>query len=417
MSSADNAIAVVLAIGEGRELVPLTANRTPAAVPFGGLYRTIDFALTNCLHSGLRRMLVLTQFMSHSLHKHLRDGWSVFNPEIGEFVTQVSPQMQAGRIGYVSATDALRQNAYLLERNRGDVVAIVSGEYVYRMDYAAMIDFHLRHGAGVTVACLPPGDPQRDALLPVLGVNEQGEVISFHSASIADQLPNHMASMGIYIINKDLLLQALNGPLILGASMLDVGEVLLPELIGRARVMTYGFGGTSGRVSQDKFWRRLSSLDAYYQANMDLLRYEPPLDLYQDDWPIRTYQPQSPPARTVPGRSSNEGISVNSIVAGGTVIAGGGVNHSILFPRVRIDDAATVDEAILFAGVQVGENARLRNCIIDKNVLIPPGERIGIDADADRERFTVTPAGIVVVPKGYRFETKPAGKRVAGLRG
>jgi glucose-1-phosphate adenylyltransferase len=408
MSAADNAIAVVLAIGEGRELAPLTAHRSLAAVPFGGLYRTIDFALTNCLHSGLRRMLVLTQFMSYSLHKHLRDGWSVFNPEIGEFVTHVQPQLQAGRVGYSSAMDALKQNAFLLERNHADIVAIVSGEYVYRMDYAAMIDFHQRSGAGVTVACLPPGDPQRDLALPVLGLNEHDEVISYHAADVAAGINGQFPSMGIYIIDKDILLKLLSTPIVLGRCMLDVGEVLLPELFGKTRILAYRFGGSAGRVSQDRFWRRLSSLDAYHQANMDLLHYEPPLDLYQDDWPIRTYQPQSPPARTVPGKSCNEGIFVNSIVAGGTVIAGGGVNHSVLFPRVRVDDAATVDEAILFAGVHVGEGARLRKCIVDKYVQIPPGTQIGIDEDADRAQFTVTDRGIVVVPKGYVFNTMAA---------
>jgi glucose-1-phosphate adenylyltransferase len=404
VSAADNAIAVVLAIGQGEELHPLTASRALAAVPFGGLYRTIDFSLTNCLHSGLRRVLVLTQYMSHSLHKHLRDGWSVFNPEIGEFVTPVSPQMQGGRVGYTSAPDALKQNAYLLERNRGDLVVVVSGDYVYRMDYAAMLDFHVHKGADVTVACLPPGDPQRDPALPVLGVNESGAIISVHAPTVAEKLPDHPASMGIYIFNKDLLLKLLATPIVMGESMLDVGAALLPEMLGHARIVAYGFGGTTGRVSQDRYWRRLSSLDAYYQANMDLLRYEPPLDLYQADWPIRSYQPQSPPARTVPGKSCNEGIFVNSIVAGGTVIAGGGVSHSVLFAHVRVDDAATVDNAILFSGVQVGEGARLRNCIVDKYVQIPPAVQIGVDDAADRERFVVSRSGIVVVPKGYAFE-------------
>ena len=410
MSAANEVTAVVLALGQGTELGPLTVNRAPAAVPFGGLYRTIDFALTNCLHSGIRRMLVLTQFKSHSLNKHLRDGWSVFNPEINEFVTPIAPQLQVGRFGYESATDALRQNAYLIERARGDQIVIASGEYVYRMDYAAMIDYHRRHEAGLTVACLPTGDPQRDPDLPVLGVNNDDDLISFHSASVAAEMQSHAPSMGIYVVNKSVLLRVLRDAIAIGSSMLDVGEVLIPELIGRTRVKIYRFGGTSGRVSQDKFWKRLQSLDIYYQANMELLQYEPPLDLYQDDWPIRTYQPQRPPARTVPGKSCNEGIFVNSIVAGGSVIAGGGVSHSILFPHVRVEDAATVDAAILFPGVRVGEGAQLRRCIIDKDVRIPDGTRIGIDADIDRQCFTVTDNGIVVVPKGFDFE-RPASAR------
>lgn len=412
MSAAEDAIAVVLAIGSAEELKPLTAARASAAVPFGGLYRTIDFALTNCLHSGLRRMLVLTQYMSHSLHKHLRDGWSVFNPEIGEFVTPVSPQMQAGRMGYGSASDALRQNAYILERNRGDVVAVVSGDYVYRMDYAAMIDFHRRAGAAVTVACLPPEDPQRDPALPVLGVNGRDEIVSCHHPPAAAGLAGHAASMGIFVFNKEVLLKTLAMPIITGTSSLDIGEALLPELLGKARMVVYRFGGSAGRVSQDRYWRRMSSLDAYYQANMDLLHVESPLDLYQADWPIRTYQPQSPPARTVPGKSCNEGIFVNSIVAGGTVIAGGGVNHSVLFPHVRVEDAATVENAILFSGVHVGEGARLRNCIVEKYVRIPPGSRIGFDEEVDCRHFVVTDRGIAVVPKGYVFEPAQAREKV-----
>ncbi|MGQ0658888.1 MAG: sugar phosphate nucleotidyltransferase [Chromatiales bacterium] len=415
MSEADSAIAVVLAIGQGSELSPLTATRSSAAVPFGGLYRTIDFTLTNCVHSGLRRVLVLTQYMSHSLHKHLRDGWSVFNPEIGEFVTAVPPQMHGDHYGYTGATDALRQNTFLLERNHGSVVVVLSGDYVYRMDYAAMIDFHRRHGAGVTVPCLPEGDPQRDPSLPVLGVNDADEIVSVHAQSAGDS-PRHHASMGIYVFDKDLLLERLAAPITMTPGSLDMGIDLLPGLVGRARMMVYRFGGTSGRVSQDRYWRRLSSLDVYYQANMDLLRHEPPLDLYQADWPIRTYQPQSPPARTVPGRSSNEGIFVNSIVAGGSVIAGGGVNHSILFPRVLVEDAATVENSILFAGVQVGEGAVLHNCIVEKYVQIPAGASIGVDADLDRVRFVVTEKGIVVVPKRYQFDAVPTRRAArAGL--
>ncbi len=399
MSHSDHAMAVVLAISEGRDLMPLTATRAVSAVPFGGTYRTIDFPLTNCLHSGLRRILVLTQFKSHSLHKHLRDGWSIFNPEIGEFVTAIPPQIIGDRFGYGGSADALQQNMYLLERNHANVVMIVCGTDIYRMDYAAMIEFHLRQNADVTVACLPEDFPDSDPGLPQLEVGD-GDRVRGLASGRKGSLP---ASMGVYAFSKRVLLETLDSRPDGGWGTAAVGNELVASLLSRSRVLAYRFGGREGRVSQDRYWQRMSSPDVYYRANMDLLRHETPLDLYQADWPIRTYQPQNPPARTVPGKSCNEGIFVNSIVAGGTVIAGGGVNHSILCARSFVDDAATVENAILFPGVQVGEGAELRNCIVDKHVAIPPGEKIGVDPKHDRQRFVVTDNGIVVVPKGHVF--------------
>ena len=399
MSHSDHALAVVLAISEGRELLPLTANRATSAVPFGGIYRTIDFTLTNCLHSGLRRILVMSQYKSHSLHKHLRDGWSIFNPEIGEFVTPIPPQIIGDRFGYGGSAEALQQNMYLLERNHANVVMILCGTDIYRMDYAAMIEFHRRQDADVTVAYLPEDFPDSDPALPLLDIGDDEQIREIAPG----RKGTRPASMGVYAFSKRVLLEALDSRPAGSWGAAGVGDELLASLLGRARVLAYRFGGAEGRVSQDRYWRRMSSLDIYYQSNMDLLRHETPLDLYQADWPIRTYQPQSPPARTVPGNSCNEGIFVNSIVASGTVIAGGGVNHSILCARTFIDDAATVENAILLSGVQVGEGAELRNCIIDKHVVIPPGEKIGVDAKRDRERFMVTDNGIAVVPKNYAF--------------
>jgi glucose-1-phosphate adenylyltransferase len=400
-------LAVVLAGGTGTRLKPLTADRAKPAVPFGGKYRIIDFVLANCLHSGLRRVLVLTQYKSHSLQKHLRDGWSIFNPELGEYITPVPPQMRTGERWYQGTADAIYQNLYLVERSGVEAVLILSADHIYRMDYEAMLKAHKENGADVTVAAMEV--PLAEACaFGVMAVDGDDRIIGFEEKPEAPRpIPGQpdvaLASMGIYVFSSGLLLEELRADHADADSSHDFGKDILPRLIGSNKVMAYRFGGDTGRVTPDRYWRDVGTIDAYYQANMDLLKPVPPLDLYQADWPIRSYQAQTPPARTVPGASGTEGIFINSIVAGGTVIAGGSVQHSILFPQVFIDDGAFVEDAILFQGVSVGAGARLRRCIIDKDVEVPPREQIGYDSKRDRERFTVSGQGIVVVPKGYHF--------------
>ena len=403
MSATESTLTLVLALGADTCLAPLTTDRAKSAIPFGGNYRVIDFTLANCLRSGLRRALVFTQYRSHSLQQHLRDGWSIFNPELGEFITSIPPQMMSDSAGYTGAIDALYQNLHMLERSASNYVCVLSGEHVYRMDYAALIDFHVARKAAATIACIRPDDLiYKDY---ECRVEVEGEAVTAFAAPAAPARENSVASMEVYVFSKTAFVQAVTevrraappGPV-------DPGSVLIPHFIRQgARVVPYLFGGKRGRVTQDRYWRRIETLDDYYEANMDLLRPEPPIDLYQRDWSIRTYHAQNPPARTVPGRSSAEGVCINSIVASGTVIAGGGVNHSILFPRVSVEDGATVEDCILLAGVEVGYGARLHRCIVDKHVQIPAGETIGDDRARDAERFTVTPKGIVVVPKGFRF--------------
>ena len=403
----ERTLTIILAGGAGTRLQPLTTHRAKPAVPFGGAYRIIDFTLANCLHSGLRRILVLTQYKSHSLQKHLRDGWSIFNPELGEYVTPVPPQMRTGEHWYAGTTDAIYQNLYLLERSGAKWVLILSGDHIYRMDYAALLDFHQEHQADVTVACMQV--PLADASgFGIMRTDAQNRITHFEEKpAIPDTLPDDpehaLASMSIYVFSTDLLLEKLREDHDNSDSSHDFGMDVLPQLIQSHRVFAYPFGGSRGRVTPDRFWRDIGTLDAYYETNMSLLNAETPLNLYQEDWNIRTYQGQHPPARTVPGNSGNEGIFINSILASGTVIAGGSVQHSILFPRVFVGDEAMVESSLLFEGVHVGENARLRNCIIDKEVRVPVGEQIGYNLEQDRKRFTVSEKGIVVVPKGYRF--------------
>lgn len=403
----DKTLTIILAGGVGSRLAPLTEDRAKPAVPFGGKYRIIDFTLANCLHSGLRRVLVLTQYKSHSLQKHLRDGWSIFNPELGEYITPVPPQMRVGERWYTGTADAIYHNLYLLERSEADYVLVLSGDHIYRMDYAAMLEAHRANQAAVTVACMQvPLDEAR--AFGVMRVDGEQRIVDFQEkpaqpAPLPDDPQHALASMGIYAFSMELLLDTLRTDHARADSSHDFGKDILPRLIKGQRVFAYMFGGATGRVTPDRYWRDVGTLDAFYQANMDLLEPVPPLNLYQKDWTIRTYQAQSAPARTVPGTSGNEGIFINSIVAGGTVIAGGSVQHSILFPNVFVGDEAVVQDSIVFNNVTVGDGAHLKRCIIDKNVEVPAGERIGFDIERDRQRFTVSEGGVVVVPRGYRF--------------
>lgn len=397
-------LTLVDASARGVGLDPLTQHRPKAAVPFAGKFRIIDFTLANCLHSGLRRILVLTQYKSHSLHKHLRDGWSVFNPELGEFITPVPPQMREGQTWYAGPLDAIAQNRYLLERSRASAVLLIAGDLIYRMDYAELIRAHRESGAELTVAIRPTtavagvtelvldaGDRVQGLRQPDLGDDNAARAV--------------MATMGVCVVDKALLLQVMGQGMAVQEPI--SGQNLWLDLVERLavshRVMGYRFGETRGRVTPDRYWCDLAGIDAYYQANMALLASEPPLDLYQEDWNIRTHQGQYPPARTVPGRSGTEGIFINSMLGAGAVIVGGGVSHSVLFPRVWVGDGAIVDAAILFDGVRVGAGAHLIHCIVEKGVVIPPNTQIGIDLKADRARFTVSEQGVVVVPKGYAF--------------
>ena len=409
----EKTISIILAGGAGSRLYPLTAERAKPAVPFGGRYRIIDFTLSNCLHSGLRRILVLTQYMSHSLQQHLRDGWSIYNSDLAEYITPVPPQMRTGQSWYSGTADAIYQNLFLMEESGAEYVLILSGDHIYRMDYAAMLQRHRDSKADVTVACLTV-DLEQARAFGVMTVDAQDRVVSFDEKPEQPQGmpddPGHvLASMGVYVFSMKLLAALLRDDHDADSGH-DFGKDILPAIVRTHHVAAYRFGGQTGRVTADRYWRDVGTIDAYYEANMDLLKPLPPIDLYQGDWPIRTYEGQHPPARSVPGRSGREAEIVNCMLASGTLIIGATVRHVILFPSVRVEEGAVIENSLLFQDVTVGEGARLQNCIIERGVSIPPGESIGFDPARDAERFTISDRGIVVVARRDRLSED------AGLR-
>ncbi len=404
----EDTLTFILAGGAGSRLHSLTSDRAKPAVPFGGKYRIIDFTLANCLHSELRRILVLTQYKSHSLQKHLRDGWSIFNPELGEYITTIPAQMRRGHGWYDGTADAIYQNLYLIERSGAKYVLILSGDHIYRMDYAPLINAHVESGAAATISCIDV-ELEIAKSFGVLSIDSNNRITDFDEkpekpVALTDQPDRALVSMGIYVFSIDRLKEILEQDANNEQSGHDFGNDILPGMIQDYPVFAYCFGGAEGRVSQDNYWKDVGTVDSYYQANMDLLKAVPPLNLYQDDWRIRTYQSQTPPARTVPGESGTEGIFINSIVAGGTIIAGGNISHSILFKNVYVDDDAFVENSLLFDGVYIGKNSRINNCIIEKHVQVPDGTVIGYDQEQDRQQFTVTENGITVIPKGHLFK-------------
>ncbi len=400
-------LTIILAGGVGSRLKPLTKERTKPAVPFGAKFRIIDFTLSNCLHSGLRRVLVLTQYKSLSLQNHLRDAWSIFNPELGEYITPVPPQMRTGNHWYWGTADAVYQNLYLLKRSGARWVLILSGDHIYRMDYAALLNIHREKAADLTVASMAV--PLQEAkAFGVLSVDAERRIVAFeekpqHPKPLPDNPDQALVSMGIYVFSLKKLILALETDASNPHSSHDFGKDIIPHLIDNQSVFAYLFGTSLGRVTPDRYWRDVGTIDSYYEANMDLLKPMPPLNLYQSNWPIRSHSTQNPPLRATSGGSGNEGVFINSLAAGGVIISGGKVVHSILFANVFIDDGANVENTILFEGTKVGTKARLRNCIVDKDVIIPPEETIGYDLEKDTNRFKISAKGIVVVPKNYQF--------------
>lgn len=400
-------ICILLAGGKGSRLFPLTADRAKPSVPFGGKYRIIDFTLSNCLHSNIRRVLVLIQYKSHSLQKHLRDAWAIYNPELGEYITAVPPQMRTGESWYRGTADAIYQNSFLLERSGAKRVLILSGDHIYRMDYAAMLRNHIKQGADLSVACMRVPLSEAHAF-GIMSVDDQNRIVDFEEkpenpCSMTNENEFAMASMGIYIFNQDVLLEVLAKDSTDTSSSHDFGNDLLPQLIKSHHVVGYEFGSSKGRVTQDRYWRDVGTIDSYFNANMDLLSPQPPLNLYQESWPIRTYHGQHPPARIVTAPDSTQGDIRNSIIGSGSMVIGANIIKSILSANVRVEENAHIESCIIFDHVQIGADAKLRGCIVDKHVQIPAGITIGYDKEQDAKRFHISNNGICVIPTGFNF--------------
>jgi glucose-1-phosphate adenylyltransferase len=397
-------VAIVMAGGQGERLYPLTRDRGKPAVPFGGIYRVIDFTLSNCLNSGIRKIYVLTQYKSGSLERHVRIGWGpVFNHDLDEWIQCVPPQLRVGQRWYQGTADAVYQNVYLLEQDRPKYVIVLSGDHVYKMDYAKLIAEHEARDAIATVAAVEV--PLREAsAFGVLAVDEDSRITAFQekpqSPSPVPGRPDiALVNMGVYVFETAALVRALTADA-RRDSRHDFGHDILPSLVETKRLLAYPFADENRKVA--RYWRDIGTLDSYYEASMDLIAVEPVFNLYDKEWPIRTMAQQLPPAKTVfaqeePG--GRLGIVLDSVVSPGVIVSGGRVERSILGPEVRVNSYAKVSDCVLMDGVDVGRHARLTKAIVDKGVRIPANFVVGENAEDDRKRFLTTPGGVVVIPR------------------
>ena len=396
----DDILVILLAGGAGERLNPLTKERAKPAVYFGGAYRIIDFALSNCINSGLRHIFIATQYKSLSLNRHIRMGWNVVSEELGEFVEILPPQKRVGEHWYLGTADAVYQNLYSIVREAPSHVIVLSGDHVYKMDYSKMLRFHVETNADATLAGIeiPVSEAGR---FGIVSIDDKDRVIGFQekpeSATPVPGSPDvALASMGIYIFRADVLIRALEEDAAQAESQHDFGRNIIPRLIQTAPVFCYRFYDENKKAS--KYWRDIGTLDAYFEASMDLCQVNPEFNLYDPEWPLRTYQPQAPPAKFVFAEQGRRcGQALDSIVSPGCIISGSRVSGSVLCPNVRVHSFCDIDQTILMPGVRVGRHARIRRAIIDRDVLIPRGALIGYKIEEDRRRHTVTDGGIVVV--------------------
>ena len=402
--------AVLLAGGAGERLYPLTRDRAKPAVSFGGPYRIIDFTLSNCINSGLRKIFIATQYKAQSLNRHVRLGWSVVNTELGEFVEVLPPQKRVGEHWYLGTADAVYQNLYSLEQEKPRWAIILSGDHIYKMDYAKMLDAHIARGAALTVGAIevPLTESRR---FGVLEVDEDNRAVGFQEKPLSaraapGRLEACLGSMGIYIFDFEVLVRELTRDAEEDSTH-DFGADIVPKLVASGeRVYAHLFWDENKKASQ--YWRDVGTLDAYYEASLDLVQVDPVFNLYDPEWPLRTYQPQFPPAKLVFDQEGRRGTAIESLLSMGCIVSGSTVHRSILSPGVRVHSYCEIRDSILMPNVTIHRHSRMRRVIIDRNVEVPRGSVIGYDAAEDRRRHTVSEGGVVVVTPGEECYVDPA---------
>jgi len=403
-------LGVLLAGGAGERLYPLTRDRAKPAVTFGGIYRIIDITLSNCLNSGLRRVHILTQYKALSLNRHIREGWNIFGHEIGEFIEILPPMKRVSENWYMGTADAVYQNIYSIGSEQPKQVLVLSGDHIYKMDYGRMLRQHEETGTDVTVATLLT-EPDECRHFGVVEIDRDSRIVGFQEKPKVTDIrspydPSKIsASMGIYVFNTEVLIPVLLKDAEDPESSHDFGKDILPKMLADYRV--YSFNFVDENKKEALYWRDVGTLEAYYEANMDLVSVSPVFNLYDEEWPIRTHQRQYPPAKFVFAEANRMGHALDSLISQGCIISGGQVQNCVLSPDVRINSFSEVESSILFSHVNVGRRCRIRRAIIDRDVHIPEGTTIGYDPEADRQRYFVTESGITIVTRDYSLFENP----------
>ena len=404
-------LGVLLAGGAGERLFPLTRDRAKPAVPFGGHYRIIDITLSNCINSGLRKVFILTQYKALSLNRHIREGWTgIVAQELGEFFELLPPMQRTGSNWYMGTADAVYQNIYSIGSEQPKHMIILQGDAIYKMNYSRMLEYHKETHAEVTLATLPIA-PEESKRFGVVEVAQSGEIRGFQEkpATTSFRSPFNPgsvdASMGIYIFNTEILLKALIADAEDSNSKHDFGHDILPDMLGSKKMMAYSF--VDENKKQALYWRDVGTLDAYYDANMDLCSVSPVFNLYDKDWPIRTRMRQYPPAKFVFAEPGRSGMAVDSVITAGVIISGASVANCVVSQDVRINSYTEVDASIIFSHVNIGRHCRIRKAIIDRDVQIPEGTVIGYDPVEDKRRYFVTPSGLAIVTRDASLFENP----------
>lgn len=403
-------LGVLLAGGAGERLYPLTRDRAKPAVTFGGIYRIIDITLSNCINSDLRRVYILTQYKALSLNRQIREGWNIVARELGEFIEVLPPMKRVSDQWYQGTADAVYQNIYSIGSEQPKHVLILSGDHIYKMNYGLMLKQHEDCGADVTLATIQIA-PEETFRFGVVDVQRDNRVVGFLEKPKQTDLRSPInpekvaASMGIYIFNTDVLIPVLLKDAEDPASSHDFGKDILPRMVEDYRVFAYDF--VDENKKEALYWRDVGTLEAYYEANMDIVAVSPVFNLYDSDWPIRTHQRNYPPAKFVFAETGRTGTALDSIVSSGCIVSGSAVRNSVLSPDVRVNSYSEVDDSILFSHVNVGRHCRVRRAIIDRDVHIPEGTSIGYDTEADRQQYFVTESGITVVTRDYSLFENP----------